>query len=135
MTSFAGTLAPLLDFARDVPTWRDEAICRGRWETFLDEARTAEAVDICQTCPVIEECLADALTRFDPWVQGGKTWTQRKRIKAKQRIGPYNVRGRCVVCDAVFYAGAPAAKFCSTLCRKTSHRRRWREAKQAARTA
>lgn len=75
--------------------WREEAWCLDDpylWDTpdsyergTAKRVREAEATNICNTkCPVVQECLADALSFETPGsaynVRGGKTPDERKAI-------------------------------------------------------
>lgn len=48
------------------PEWMSRAACRGSWkEGGWDDLATAQQLDVCSTCPVIDQCRADVddLTR------------------------------------------------------------------------
>lgn len=68
----------------DERPWMVFGACRGQDPNlfFPDSARTArEAVAICNTCPVVEECLdysLEARERFGVW--GGLTDKQRRSL-------------------------------------------------------
>jgi WhiB family transcriptional regulator, redox-sensing transcriptional regulator len=75
------------------PEWHFQAACRGAddpemWFPEMGErhlARMAKA--ICATCPVIEECLNDALAqRVDFGIWGGKTVTERRILGRKPPV-------------------------------------------------
>ena len=78
-----------------VTHWRDHAACLGTdldlffppgtsWEGHRDQADQARA--ICARCPVIAECLADAIERREPYaIAGGMTPSQRDYVKRKAR--------------------------------------------------
>lgn len=70
--------------------WRDRAACRDvDPETFFPTAergpvRDAEVVAakaVCARCPVVAECLADALERLPYGVAGGLTEHERARVR------------------------------------------------------
>jgi WhiB family transcriptional regulator, redox-sensing transcriptional regulator len=78
------------------PLWHLDAACAGvDPETFYpldlapDSAGVAAAKQVCASCPVRAECLADVLAAEDParrWgISGGTTPTQRNAIFAAQR--------------------------------------------------
>lgn len=48
-------------------------------------ARGAEAKQICYTCPVINQCLAYALTHHEAGVWGGRTESEREELMRRQR--------------------------------------------------
>jgi len=71
--------------------WRDDAACKGSpavW--WFPEAREAEsesmALNICKGCPVIEECLYYGLRREQYGIYGGKTETERMRMRKELGI-------------------------------------------------
>jgi len=71
--------------------WRDDAACKGSpavW--WFPEAREAEseskAINICKGCPVIEECLYYGLKREQFGIYGGKTETERMRMRRELGI-------------------------------------------------
>ena len=50
----------------------------------LPRAKINLAVDICSRCPVIKECLEWALTNEDHGIWGGKTSTERDRLRKER---------------------------------------------------
>jgi WhiB family redox-sensing transcriptional regulator len=72
--------------------WQGWAACTGADPDLFFPDRGELALDakaVCATCPVIEECLAHALTHHeDHGVWGGTTPTERRRLR--------RVRGRHV---------------------------------------
>lgn len=83
----------LLKFGFSVPDWHDGAAClpelwvgKVRPEFFVERGRsTAPAKAVCNRCPVVEECLAEALD--NPWmlgVWGGTSERQRLAIRRKR---------------------------------------------------
>lgn len=62
-------------------TWRDNANCKNTGVELFFSKRTspegAEAVEICKTCPVKQECLDDCLK------------TERIRLGIRGGLGPY----------------------------------------------
>ncbi|GGM65080.1 hypothetical protein GCM10012275_39530 [Longimycelium tulufanense] len=58
-----------------LPTWRHRAACRGRTDLDFIDPTPEQAVEcrtLCATCPVREQCLADALTTGEAWgIWGG----------------------------------------------------------------
>lgn len=63
--------------------WQSRAACRAYpLATFHPETeREAEpAIRVCVTCPVVDECLNDALTNGGAGVRGGYTAQGRKRL-------------------------------------------------------
>ena len=70
-------------FAGEVPTWWSGAACRGQTSRFFADDRIgqADAVVICERCPVLEACRSWALGSPDPvpgGVAGGLTHAERK---------------------------------------------------------
>lgn len=84
--------APLLDFRPDGTDWMADGLCRQIPEAdplfFPEKGRglnLAEAVRLCEMCPVREACLAYALARREQYgVWGGTTPNQRRRIWRKR---------------------------------------------------
>jgi WhiB family redox-sensing transcriptional regulator len=65
--------------------WQDSAACNGMDSSvFLSgvASRIAIAKAVCNSCPVIQECLAFALANedYEPHVYGGMTGAERKRV-------------------------------------------------------
>jgi hypothetical protein len=85
-----GTRAPNGGAGRD---WRDRAACRGSTDAELffptaeagpaRAAQVAAAKAICARCPVIAECLAEALVRIPYGICGGLTESERRRLRAR----------------------------------------------------
>ena len=71
----------------DIPSWRDEALCRGfdLGVFFPDEGDTAAitaAKEICASCPVAEDCLAFAVENNQTeGIWGGTTRQERRRLR------------------------------------------------------
>ena len=76
-------------------TWEDSAACASRpflffgrdRETGIErDSRESAAKDICRTCPVLDECLADAITNSMTWgVWGGMGEKDRQRYLGRLR--------------------------------------------------
>lgn len=49
----------------------------------VDHSRTAKK--ICQTCPVVGECLDHALTYWESGVWGGTTESERRELRRRRR--------------------------------------------------
>jgi WhiB family transcriptional regulator, redox-sensing transcriptional regulator len=91
--------------ARTVPedlgrSWRDEAACLdhpAEWFTGPHApGDTRRAIDVCNTCPVKQPCLAAALdleVSADLGIWGGTTPTTRRRLR-RERAGEDSPRGR-----------------------------------------
>ena len=65
--------------------WQDKAACLNADSAiFLSgvTSRVMQAKAICETCPVIEECLAFAIANedFEPHVYGGMTGAERRSL-------------------------------------------------------
>lgn len=81
---------PDLEGITELPSWRDEAACRGMdSEVFFAEQRgrsTREARAVCAECPVSELCLEYALDRPEKMgVWGGTVPKEREAIRARRR--------------------------------------------------
>lgn len=98
--------------------WRSRAACLGTDpELFFPVADTgpihdvqiAEAKAVCTSCPVVAECLAEALERIPDGIAGGLTADERRTLRrrdhrmitaarravvAAQRTGPEQVGGQ-----------------------------------------
>ena len=91
-------------------TWRDLALCRledpevffpvALEGTAEGDAARAQAVSVCQACPVKAECLTFALdhgeTEFGVW--GGLTESQRRALS---RVG-HGDSGRLIICPGPY---------------------------------
>ncbi|MUL39865.1 WhiB family transcriptional regulator [Streptomonospora sp. PA3] len=67
-----------------------EIPCRQEPDLFFAEApaEVEAAKEICQDCPVREQCLADALERREPWgVWGGQLLVSGKVVPRKRPRG------------------------------------------------
>lgn len=65
--------------------WQDKAACVGADSAiFLSgvTSRVTQAKEICESCPVIDECLAFAIANedFEPHVYGGMTGAERRSV-------------------------------------------------------
>ena len=76
-----GCWAPAYDVP---PSWHRYAACKGQTHLFFSDASEAAAKAVCATCPVVDVCLTEALTRNDPWVLGGMNYFQRKRERTRR---------------------------------------------------
>ena len=75
--------------------WEDSAACASRpflffgrdGETGIERAsRESAAKAICRTCPVLDDCLADALANSNKWgVWGGTGEKERQRYLGRLR--------------------------------------------------
>jgi WhiB family redox-sensing transcriptional regulator len=74
-------------------SWRDDAACRGEdTDMFFpapsDVVTAAKAVAVCDTCPVSDACLRDALeTGEQHGIRGGLAPHRRRQLRADQRRG------------------------------------------------
>lgn len=92
-TPGAPSPSPLLSGSLITPeTWVDGALCAQAYpdaffpDSDTPERSTADALKLCASCPVRDECLTYALThdeRYGIW--GGLTSRQRRRIKPLPR--------------------------------------------------
>lgn len=72
--------------------WTKEAACRNvKPELFFDPDRVETAISICQCCPVIQECLEEALVNSEYGVRGGTTEEERRRYFIPKMIGEIKV--------------------------------------------
>lgn len=74
------------------PAWKSEAACREADldDFFADESdtvRVGRALSLCRDCPVIEECLAQAMGTPGPTygVYGGTTARQRRAMRREAK--------------------------------------------------
>ena len=70
------------------PTWRDQGSCRESPVDFFPFAEDAQAIrlakDVCDLCPVIDDCLAYAIeTRQSDGVWGGLTPKERLYLRRR----------------------------------------------------
>lgn len=80
----------MLRFGFEIPAWHGEAACRpelwaGRERPDFFAGPPGRARAVCDSCPVVEACLAEALA--NPWmlgVWGGTTERQRLAIRRKR---------------------------------------------------
>lgn len=75
------------------PAWQADAACAGvGTELFFADASgqfSAEALAVCNTCPVRVECLDWALANGDDeGVWGGMTASQRRRLRRRRNASP-----------------------------------------------
>ncbi len=75
----------------ELPRWQSLALCRGMNPALFipvsdnDIVSNTLAVQVCQKCPVINECLDYAMPNEKFGVWGGKTAVQRKKIIWRQQ--------------------------------------------------
>jgi WhiB family redox-sensing transcriptional regulator len=115
-------------------TWRDRAACKDM-ETDLFFAEQGEnhkvkaAKAVCAGCPVVHDCLHEALKISDlPGVWGGLSFSQRRSLRA----GMSYVVVACVLCGDQFPVPprtGQAAKFCEG-CKQRRNRESNRRARQ-----
>lgn len=121
----------------DAPSWRDEAACRGMTPEeserifFPTDPRSGperqrmydEARSYCDGCPVVRECLQDALDWNDrDGFRGGMSASGRARLRAQggRRVD------RCEDCEEFFKVRRRGQRFCSQRCAGRSYMRRER---------
>lgn len=94
-------------------TWQENAACRDMGPDVFFTDDPAPILELCATCPVRHECLADALAQSreeDYGVRGGVTQGQRRRLSVGVRrrlaanlTGPVRpvvtVQASCLTCD------------------------------------
>lgn len=108
--------------ASEVP-WLDLAECRGApADLFFPERGDNAGVDaakaICARCPVITECLDDAIESRELFgIRGGKSGKERREI-ARQR------GTRCPFCGDVFHADVRRMKCEKDECAKAAYQAR-----------
>ncbi len=77
----------------EAPAWHREARCAEfdvnyAWFHSTDVREIKHAIRVCQGCPVVNQCLEDALSRDDNWgVWGGLTDRQRRQLR-RQNLRP-----------------------------------------------
>jgi len=61
--------------------WQSEAACAGI-DSFITRGGTADKKAVCAMCPVVNECLAFAISNedFEATVYGGFTGEERKQL-------------------------------------------------------
>ncbi|MCG7610378.1 WhiB family transcriptional regulator [Mycobacterium sp. CnD-18-1] len=96
--------------------WQGRAACAdhnpSRWDT--DEP-APETIQICNGCPVRQQCLQDALDRKESrGIRGGLTPNQRHQLA--RRIPPRSCKG----CDATFMPGHHLVRYCTPECRRAA---------------
>ena len=73
--------------SEDLPTWRDEASCRGLDISIFfpdegDAAGIARAKDVCASCPVQDMCAAYAVEQNQTeGIWGGTTRQERRKLR------------------------------------------------------
>lgn len=102
--------------------WRQLAACRGCNPAMFfpergDSQGVAKALEICESCPVIAECLNENLFE-DDGIFGGTSGRQRRRMRS--RMG--QVRS-CRTCESLFQRRHPGQWYCSAPCRLLANRR------------
>ena len=101
-TGIAGMAAALLPLEGDT-SWRGDGACRWYptdWWFPVSEQASAVALDICETCPVLLECMDYGLAHPSlHGVWGGLSENQRHRIRrGKDHPGSCSRPGRRVRC-------------------------------------
>jgi WhiB family redox-sensing transcriptional regulator len=101
-----------------VMAWYNLAACRDAptalfFPTNTDQSHAAAAKRICATCPVMAECLDDALSSqmgFGVW--GGTTAEERRRLLGRHRA---MTTSACRLCGAPFVTrlGTPSQPYCT----------------------
>ena len=101
--------------------WAVRGACNGRASVFAEPKRTAEALGICATCPVLNECYGWALHNAVDGVAGGMTGEARTAWRKANKVAEPTVslddflpadvvaadRGTWLLrCDAILYAVA-----------------------------
>ena len=109
--------------------WWEHANCR-RVDTDLffpdrgcnqHHQQTREALALCETCTVKDECLADAIHHGDAYgIRGGLTENQRKWLRYTQ---PWTQKRWCVECRNPFTATNRARTLCSQTCKTVRAKR------------
>lgn len=73
-------------------SWRTKAACRNlKPEIFFDPETEDKAIAICQCCPVMQQCLTEALYGSEYGVRGGMTAKERERFHIPRMIGEIKV--------------------------------------------
>lgn len=66
--------------------WAARAACNGRGTLFADPKRTADALAVCASCPVLNECYEWALRNAVDGVAGGMTSAARTAWRKANKI-------------------------------------------------
>jgi len=126
--------------AYDVQSWRDAAACRGMspeeseriffpsdpLDGMERQAMYDEARSYCRPCPVVQECLDDAIATGDRvGFRGGLSPALRIRRRAKVTLV-----GKCAECGGGFVLRTSRSRFCSHVCANRDHARRVRVLRQ-----
>ena len=77
------------DLPAATPDWQEDAACRGAdIDIFfsLDEDDQRQALELCQACPVREQCLRDAIEHREMYgIWGGMQESDRRSIIRERR--------------------------------------------------
>lgn len=102
--------------------WRGSAACLGQIELMFDVKHNDAALELCQTCPVLEECHTWASTDrtvrdFMVGVVGGKAYRDRgHRLPILDTPAPSGIRV-CRACERYFEPAHGNQRVCSEVCR------------------
>lgn len=122
--------------AYDVPDWRDSAACRGldpvdAFRIFFPplvggrQSIYTEARSFCGRCPVVGECLDEAILFNDrDGFRGGLSAVARVRMR-----GGIERWGACHECGVSFRVRTRQSRYCSPRCANRVHARRVRAAR------
>lgn len=99
--------------------WYREGACLGVDPEVFHPGRgqsTDEAKQVCQTCPVAQECLIDALCQPQTHgVRGGLS--EKERSAVVKFLGRMR---RCAGCRAPFHTYSPQERMCGDGCRRST---------------
>jgi WhiB family redox-sensing transcriptional regulator len=121
--------------------WRHDAACAGYPTSWwyppdgMNANYTRRARNICEACPVREDCLIAAMRRNEDGIWGGMNIKERRRLRRDFQVMKRLV---CIQCRAVFEKPADrqiVTLYCSDECRKGRRIRRESDAKRWARAA
>lgn len=105
--------------------WQEQAACKGKplaWFFPTAEGETgAQAREVCASCPVRAECLADHLWE-DHGIWGGTSVDERDKLRKGQRR-PYRWLA-CASCGHAFQAKTVRSLYCSKTCATRAKRLR-----------
>lgn len=110
MTALAAeqACAPRITSGHDVEpysSWVRRARCAGQSAVFADNERAAEAIEVCQRCPVLRQCRSWALHNAVDGVAGGMTNDERETWRKANGVGEPTLRADDFVPAEIVSAG------------------------------
>ncbi len=104
--------------------WRAKAACLGEVELMFDSARSEEALGLCESCVVLEQCKTWASTEpLIPYAMIGVVAGRRYVNKKGRRKRGSTLDWRpCSWCTETFFPTHGGLRFCSRECRLRKER-------------